>query len=114
MGLREGILTSNWNGISGGERQRAAIACAIILATSVDSIEVESQDGEIKMRQPNAILLLDEPTAACDSESCALVEKVLVVSGLTMLLITHDDKQAGRLAHRRVKFHLEQSDSPLP
>lgn len=51
---------------------------------------------------PDAWLLLDEPTAACDPETTLLVEKALVASGAALLLITHDDRQAQRIAHRRI------------
>jgi ABC-type uncharacterized transport system ATPase component len=51
---------------------------------------------------PCALLLLDEPTAACDAEACALVEKAVVASGLTLMIITHDSKQAERLSHKRL------------
>lgn len=51
---------------------------------------------------PPAVLLLDEPTAACDAEACALVERAIVGSGLTVMIITHDKAQAERISHRRL------------
>lgn len=48
------------------------------------------------------LLLLDEPTAACDPDTTLLVERALVASGAAMICITHDERQAQRLAHRRV------------
>ena len=51
---------------------------------------------------PCALLLLDEPTAACDAEACSLVERAVVASGLTLMVITHDKKQAERLSHKRL------------
>ncbi len=54
--------------------------------------------------RPYAVLLLDEPTAACDAVSCAAVERAIVASGSAVILITHDEQQARRLAHRRINF----------
>ena len=50
----------------------------------------------------HSILLMDEPTAACDQESAALVEAAIVKSKATVLMITHDDRQSTRFAHRRL------------
>ena len=52
--------------------------------------------------RPEVVLLLDEPTAACDAVSCLAVEAAIVRSGATCLFITHDDRQAARIAHRRI------------
>ncbi len=51
---------------------------------------------------PDTLLLLDEPTAACDTETTLLVERALVASGAAMVCITHDERQARRIAHRRI------------
>ena len=48
------------------------------------------------------VLLLDEPTAACDMETSLLVERALVTSGCTLIMITHDERQAIRMAHKRL------------
>lgn len=97
--LREGILSSSWSSLSGGERQRAAIALGLLLGCSGDD-KIGNADKSIEY--PKAVLLLDEPTAACDATTCDAVEKALVVSGLAMIIITHDDRQSKRIAHRRI------------
>ena len=48
------------------------------------------------------MLLLDEPTAACDAVSCSAVEQAIINCGAACVVITHDDRQAVRLAHRRI------------
>ena len=60
-----------------GEAQRANLAIAIALKPK--------------------ILLLDEPTSACDSETTALVEVTLRKFTGALLLVTHDAEQAARL-----------------
>lgn len=97
--LRDGILSSAWSSLSGGERQRAAIAIGLLLGCSVDE---RSFNDAKSIEYPKAVLLLDEPTAACDATSCKAVEKALIVSGLAMIIITHDERQAQRIAHRRI------------
>ena len=52
--------------------------------------------------RPEVVLLFDEPTAACDAVSCSAVEQAIVNCGAACVLITHDDRQAVRLAHRRI------------
>jgi len=70
--------------LSGGEAQRVAIARTVI-------------------NEP-AVLLLDEPTASLDSAAEAAVERLLadlLASGeRTVVLVTHDERQAERLADR--------------
>ncbi len=97
--LREGILSSSWSSLSGGERQRAAIALGLLLGCACDE-KIGNADKSIEY--PKAVLLLDEPTAACDATTSDAVEKALVVSGLAMIIITHDDRQSKRIAHRRI------------
>lgn len=50
----------------------------------------------------SSILLLDEPTAACDSLSCAAVERLLIETGAACVVVTHDERQAERLANTRI------------
>eukprot|EP01031_Cornospumella_fuschlensis_P025822 gene25822-31185_t len=88
--LRKGILSSPWASLSGGERQRALVAAAILLATST--------------AHP-VVLLLDEPTAACDASTTLAVEAALRAGGASILMTTHDERQAARIAHRRLLFH---------
>ncbi len=101
--LREGILSSAWSSLSGGERQRATIACGLLLGCSVDD-RVTGADS--KVDYPKCVLLLDEPTAACDAMTCKAVEKSLLASGLAMIIITHDENQAKSIGHRRIKLQL--------
>ncbi|MFB6081108.1 MAG: ATP-binding cassette domain-containing protein [Haloferacaceae archaeon] len=74
--------------LSGGEAQRVAIARTVMV------------DPEV--------LLLDEPTASLDSEAEARVEALLadLLAGddRTAVLVTHDERQAARLADRVVRF----------
>lgn len=68
--------------LSTGERQRLALIRALVLAPDV--------------------LLLDEPTSGLDAEATARVESLLheiMADGAAILLVTHDPKQAERLAH---------------
>jgi ABC-type lipoprotein export system ATPase subunit len=72
--------------LSGGQQQRAAIARALVGDPS--------------------LLLCDEPTGNLDSHSADAVLDVLAElshRGLTLVVITHDDRVAGR-AHRRVRI----------
>jgi len=72
--------------LSSGERQRLALARALV-------------------RAPRA-LLLDEPTGALDEEARTAVEAILcreLAAGTSMLMVTHDQSQAERLAARIVR-----------
>ena len=66
--------------LSGGEAQRVAMARALVLEPEV--------------------LLLDEPLANIDRETAGLLETVIAslpARGTTVVLITHDPEQPGRL-----------------
>lgn len=74
--------------LSGGEQQRAALARAWAL-------------------EPEA-LLLDEPTANLDPNATQAIEHTIAamhVSGVTILMTTHDLGQARRLAKRILFLH---------
>jgi putative ABC transport system ATP-binding protein len=70
--------------LSGGERQRVAIARAIV-------------------NQPK-LLLADEPTGNLDSANAAIISDLLFDlhdrTGMTLILVTHDDALAARCARQ--------------
>src|SRR5215204_5319362 len=71
--------------LSVGEQQRVMLARALALEPEV--------------------LLLDEPTAALDAEARDAVERALTgLTGVTMVLVTHERAQAERLAQRVVEI----------
>jgi putative ABC transport system ATP-binding protein len=81
-GLDEAFLTRETGSLSGGEAQRVCLARTLSVGPEV--------------------LLADEPTAALDEFATATVERTLralVDDGLTTVLVTHDLRQAHRLAH---------------
>lgn len=103
LGLDAAKLDAQVHECSTGERQRLGLARALLL-------------------EP-AVLLLDEPTAALDAQSITRVEDVLraaLARGAGLVLVTHNDAQARRLAARR--FHmdagrliaLDPRDAPVP
>jgi ABC-type multidrug transport system ATPase subunit len=77
----------NWpvTRLSTGEKQRLALIRALILDPPV--------------------LLLDEPTSALDEDTTQQIEQLLqsrLQQGVSILLVTHDKRQAERLASRIV------------
>jgi putative ABC transport system ATP-binding protein len=81
LGLRADVLNAPVSQLSTGEKQRLSLARALLLNPRV--------------------LLLDEPTGPLDEESVARVERVVqerMASGTSILLVTHDPKQAARLS----------------
>lgn len=82
----DALIDRDVKSLSGGERQLVALARA--LATRPD------------------ILLLDEPFAALDPRSRILVRRQVrtlhAERGMTVLHVTHDFNEAGRLGHRVV------------
>ncbi len=84
LGLAPEALDWPVSRLSTGEKQRLALARALALRPRV--------------------LLLDEPTAALDTEASAAVEGALsdaLADGTAILLVTHNAEQAARLAVRR-------------
>jgi putative ABC transport system ATP-binding protein len=80
-GLTRAFLDRPARELSGGEAARVAMARALV-------------------REPVA-LLLDEPTAALDREAAASIERLvrdLAGRGLAILIVTHDESQAARVA----------------
>ena len=96
--LPAGKLSQAWASLSGGQRQRAIIACGVLLSGGLTP--ATATPGSI----PQTILLLDEPTAACDEVACAAVEQLLVDSSVACVIVTHDSCQAERLAHTRISL----------
>ena len=86
-GLAASFMAREARELSGGEAARVAVARALT-------------------RDPGA-LLLDEPTAALDREAAAPVEALvrdLAARGLGILIVTHDEAQAERVADARVEL----------
>ena len=87
LGLAEALLEAPVAQLSTGERQRMALIRAII-------------------RQPR-VLLLDEPSSALDEATALKMEALfaeLTASGMGLLVVTHNEAQAGRIAHRRYEM----------
>jgi ABC-type glutathione transport system ATPase component len=93
VGLVAEKMDQLWRDLSGGERQRALIAVALLLVKAATETLVDEEPL-------HSILLMDEPTAACDKESALLVESAIIESKATVLMITHDDRQSKRFAHK--------------
>lgn len=87
LGLDPAALDWEVRRLSTGERQRLAIARALVLKPKV--------------------WLLDEPTGALDAEATARVEAMLRqgrAEGAAILVVTHDAAQARRLADRTLQM----------
>ncbi len=83
LGVSEEAMGWEVARLSSGERQR--LAFLRLLESAPD------------------VLLLDEPTAPLDAENTALFEarlKRCIVSGVSVILVTHDPAQAARIADR--------------
>jgi len=87
LGLRADILDAPVAQLSTGEKQRLSLMRALL---------------------PNPpVLLLDEPTGPLDEESVTKVEALLrerLARGTSILLVTHDPKQAERLGGRHYRM----------
>jgi ABC-type multidrug transport system ATPase subunit len=85
LGLASGIFAQAVRLCSTGERQRLSLLRALVLEPRV--------------------LLLDEPTGPLDPESTRMVEEVLrarLLGGTSIVIVTHDQAQADRLADQRL------------
>ncbi|WIA22395.1 hypothetical protein OEZ85_004701 [Tetradesmus obliquus] len=84
LGLDAGVLQQQWSELSGGQAQRVALAVSLAL-------------------QPK-LLLLDEPTSACDTEAALKVEAVLKRCSAAVLWVTHDPQQPLRVGGRLLEL----------
>ncbi|MBK8100742.1 MAG: ABC transporter ATP-binding protein [Planctomycetes bacterium] len=88
IGIEPALLARTGDGLSGGERRRAALLRVLAV-------------------QPD-VLVLDEPTASLDRQSAVQVMQVLLEQqahrGLALLVITHDEDLARTIAHRVLRL----------
>ncbi len=84
LGIASNLLDGTVRRLSTGERQRLALVRTLLAEPDV--------------------LLLDEPTAALDSDSVTRTERLLrqwLASGVAIVLVTHDTALASRLGDRK-------------
>src|ERR1700694_4750742 len=87
LGLRADVLDAPVAQLSTGEKQRLSLVRALLPSPPV--------------------LLLDEPTGPLDEQSVVRVEALLrerMATGTSIVLVTHDPNQAGRLGSQRYRM----------
>ena len=92
--LPPGKFQQSWASVSGGERQRLIIGCALIVVKLQHGLQL---DGHVPV-----VLVLDEPTSNCDERAVLAVEKAVISSGVSVIFTTHSEDQAVRLAQKRL------------
>lgn len=95
LDLDPSLLDRQVSALSTGERQRLALVRALLDEPSV--------------------VLLDEPTGALDVQSMALVEELIrfqMLAGRSVVLVSHNPAQVGRLAHARLQLAKEKTAMP--
>lgn len=75
-----------WSDVSGGEAQRLSLAIALSL------------------RPKGSVLLLDEPTASSDADTTMRVERTLIESNATVLLVSHSEEQVNRFCTSTIEL----------
>ena len=82
--LPEKAWDQPWSDVSGGEAQRLSLAIALSIRPKV--------------------LLLDEPTASCDVDTTERIERSLIESKATVLLVSHSEEQVNRFCSRTIEL----------
>ena len=83
--------------------RRAGVSCA----QALPSVAIRYLTAIALALAPD-VLLLDEPTSACDSATTALVEASLLAFPGALVVVTHSQEQAKRLGS--VHLHLSAVD----
>jgi len=93
----DGLLGKYPAKVSGGQRQRAAIACAVV--------------------QNPKVIFADEPTAALDpasaSDALAVFQELAHERGITLVVVSHDHALLDKWADAVYHFHVEEQGSTV-